>query len=186
MPPLLHHYFFSSVTVSLPVFPVQFYNMAARDIVCGKNLDQFADPVKFLSIKTTDETLQNLKNGWSADLGSGDSAALADDIAKMCKEVKWVGAPDPTDDLKKTWGQDVCADSPGALGSVFPFLTWIAFYLGLLSYLIFNIWSFKEELAGAPKDDTEMGARPAVAVATAVATATPAVAVATATATAAA
>ena len=63
--------------------------------------------------------------------------------------------------------------------AVIPFVWYFIFYLGLLGYLIFHIYSFKEELAKAPSDDTEMGARPAVA--TAVATATPAVAVATAT-----
>merc|ERR1719345_137802 len=53
---------------------------------------------------------------------------------------------------------------------IMPFLWYFVFYLGLLSYLIFNIWSLKEELAGAPAADTEMGAaKPAVAVATATA-----------------
>merc|ERR1740115_627730 len=91
---------------------------------------------------------------------------------KMCKDTKWVGSPDPTDDLKDSWGRDPCGDPPPFGMFVFPFIWYFVFYLGLLSYLIFNIWSLKEELAGAPKDDTEMGAaKPAVAVAVATAAA---------------
>merc|ERR1719272_1025635 len=86
--------------------------------------------------------------------------------------VKWVGAPDKTDDLSDkqgSWGRDVCGGDAPAMGMVMPFIWYFVFYLGLLSYLIFNIWSLKEELAGAPAADTEMGKKPAVAVAPAAA-----------------
>jgi hypothetical protein len=143
----------------------EYYVMAAKDILCG-NGNAGNMGLRDIKVDTQDEAIKDL------------SLTNVDPKHWFCTDVKWVGPPDKTDDLAERWGGDVCADGPGAMMSVVPFLFWIVFYLGLLSYLIFNIWSFKEELAGAPKDDTEMGARPAVAVATA----TPAVAVATATA----
>ena len=148
----------------LPFFPLQFYVMAAKDLACGiggEGPDMsagFTDP-KFLSIESTDE-----------DYKDGVKSAVA--LAKMCKDVKFVGAPDKEDDLKNSWGMHPCKDTPAMMMFVMPFLWYFVFYLGLLSYLIFNIWSLKEELAGAPAADTEMGtAKPAVAVATATATA---------------
>ena len=141
--------------------------MAAKDYVCsGSAAVVLKDPIKYMSIETTDKDLKDAKS--------------PEDIAKMCKDAKWVGAPDKTDELLIGWGPDVCADPPMAMMSVMPFVWYFVFYLGLWSYFIFNIWSLKEELAKGPKDDTEMGVKPAVAVATA----TPAVAVATATVTA--
>jgi hypothetical protein len=164
VPPLLHPYFFSSFTSS--VYPVQFYIMAAKDKVCALTKD--------MKVILPDLDL----NAWV----DKPSAATIADHAKYCsaKEQKWIGAPDKTDELLIGWGPDVCADAPMAMMSVMPFVWYFVFYLGLWSYFIFNIWSLKEELAKGPKDDTEMGVKPAVAVATA----TPAVAVATATVTA--
>jgi len=140
----------------------EFYVMAAKDLACGiggEGPDMsagFTDP-KFLSIESTDE-----------DYKDGVKSAVA--LAKMCKDVKFVGAPDKEDDLKNSWGMHPCKDTPAMMMFVMPFLWYFVFYLGLLSYLIFNIWSLKEELAGAPAADTEMGAaKPAVAVATATA-----------------
>ena len=149
----------------LPGFPVQYYVMAAKDILCGNANAGNMGLGAIIKVDTQDKDIKDV--------------TTVDPNHKFCKEVKWVGPPDKTDDLTDSWGRDACAgDEATAMGSVMPFIWYFVFYLGLLSYLIFNIWSFKEELAGAPKDDTEMGARPAVAVATA----TPAVAVATATA----
>ena len=103
-----------------------------------------------------------------------------------CKVEKWVGAPDKEDDLRPAgwWGLGLC-DGASAWGAISPFVWYLIVTAGLLGYLAFHIYSFKEELLRAPRDDTEMGARPPVATAVAtpvaVATATPAVAVATAT-----
>jgi hypothetical protein len=147
----------------------EYYVMAAKDILCGNANAGNMGLGAIIKVDTQDKDIKDV--------------TTVDPNHKFCKEVKWVGPPDKTDDLSDSWGRDACAgDEAPAMGAVMPFIWYFVFYLGLLSYLIFNIWSFKEELAGAPKDDTEMGARPAVAVATA----TPAVAVATATATAAA
>ena len=98
------------------------------------------------------------------------------------------GRADKTDDLGGRWGAGLC-DGVSAGGAILPFVWYFIFSAGLLGYLAFHIYSFKEELLKAPRDDTEMGARPPVATAVAtavatpvaVATATPAVAVATAT-----
>ena len=112
--------------------------------------------------------------------GSGNVAVESEWKCKFddgCKEEKWVGAPDKEDDLDgRWWDPSPCEDGAPVMWAVIPFVWYFIFYLGLLGYLIFHIYSFKEELAKAPSDDTEMGARPAVA--TAVATATPAVAAA--------
>ena len=98
-----------------------------------------------------------------------------------CEEEKWVGAPDKEDDFDgRWWDPGPCEDGAPVMWAVIPFVWYFIFYLGLLGYLIFHIYSFKEELAKAPSDDTEMGARPAVATAVATGTGTP-VAVATAT-----
>ena len=153
----------------LPVFPVQYYVMAAKDILCGNqnagNAGLLPDATTYIKpSKTEMEDYCTSSDCTSSDL---------EKIAKMCKDQKWVGAPDPTDDLKDNWGRDPCKEPPAFGMFVMPFIWYFVFYLGLLSYLIFNIWSLKEELAGAPKNDTEMGAaKPAVAVATATATAT--------------
>ena len=123
--------------------------------------------------------------------GSGSVAVDSNWKCKFdegCKEEKWVGAPDKEDDLAGRWGPGICDGVP-VLGAIFPFIWYFIFTVGLLGYLVFHIYSFKEELVKAPSDDTEMGARPPVATAVAtavatpvaVATATPAVAVATAT-----
>merc|ERR1740115_287703 len=103
------------------------------------------------------------------DYKDGVKSAVA--LAKMCKDVKFVGAPDKEDDLKNSWGMHPCKDTPAMMMFVMPFLWYFVFYLGLLSYLVFNIWSLKEELAAGPAGDTETGKKPAVAVATATATA---------------
>ena len=133
--------------------------MAAKDLVCGTApTTGFTDPVKFLLVETTDEDYK-------------DAMKTEASRAKMCKDVKWVGAPDKEDDLKNSWGMHPCKDTPAMMMSVMPFLWYFVFYLGLLSYLVFNIWSLKEELAAGPAADTEMGKKPAVAVATATATA---------------
>ena len=133
--------------------------MAAKDILCG-NLN--AGNAGLLPTSTT--TYIKPTKTEIEDYNSVEK------IAKMCKDQKWVGAPDSTDDLKDSWGRDPCGDPPPFGMFVMPFLWYFVFYLGLLSYLIFNIWSLKEELAGAPAADTEMGAaKPAVAVATATA-----------------
>ena len=118
-----------------------------------------------------------------SESGSG-SVAVSDnwscDFDKDCSDEKWIGAPDKEDDFDgRGWDPSPCEDGAPGMWAVIPFVWYFIFYLGLLGYLIFHIYSFKEELTKAPSDDTEMGARPAVA--TAVATATPAVAVATAT-----
>ena len=131
----------------------QFYEMAAKDYVCGNNMEQFVDPAKFLS-------------AW---IKKPSATEIAD--PKYCKDPKFIGAPDPTDDLKDSWGFDPCVGVMPMM-MIMPFIWYFVFYIALYSYLVFNIWSLKEELAGAPKDDTEMGAaKPAVAVATATATA---------------
>ena len=148
--------------------------MAAKDILCGNvnsaakmedlkglvNLDKTTGDKVYFKIDTKDDDIKDVKT--------------IDSKHKFCKEVKWVGAPDKTDDLTDkvgSWGRDVCGGDAPAMGMVMPFIWYFVFYLGLLSYLIFNIWSLKEELAGAPVADTEMGKKPAVAVATATATA---------------
>jgi len=131
----------------------EFYEMAAKDYVCGNNMEQFVDPAKFLS-------------AW---IKKPSATEIAD--PKYCKDPKFIGAPDPTDDLKDSWGFDPCVGVMPMM-MIMPFIWYFVFYIALYSYLVFNIWSLKEELAGAPKDDTEMGAaKPAVAVATATATA---------------
>ena len=147
--------------------------MAAKDILCGNvnsaakmedlkglvNLDKTTGDKVYFKIDTKDDDIKDVKT--------------IDPNHKFCKEVKWVGPPDKEDDLTDTWGRDACAgDALPAMNSVGPFIWYFVFHLGLLSYLIFNIWSLKEELAGAPKNDTEMGAaKPAVAVAVATAAA---------------
>ena len=136
---------------------MQYYVMAAKEILCGNTN---AGNMGLLAIKvdTEDDDIKDV--------------TTIDPNHKFCKEVKWVGPPDKEDDLKDTWGRDACAgDAAPAMGAVMPFIWYFVFYLGLLSYLIFNIWSLKEELAGAPAADTEMGAKPAVAVAVATAAA---------------
>ena len=143
----------------LPVFPVQYYVMAAKDILCGNQNAGNAGllPGTTTYIKPTKTEIEDYNT--------------VEKIAKMCKDQKWVGAPDSTDDLKDSWGFDPCVGVMPMM-MVFPFIWYFVFYISLYSYLVFNIWSLKEELAGAPKDDTEMGAaKPAVAVATATATA---------------
>ena len=111
------------------------------------------------------------------------------DTKSVCKDTKWIGPPDKEDELREGWGPDPCKGAM-AMMSIMPFIWYFIVYLALYSYLLFNIWSYKEELVKVPTDDTEMGAaKPAVATATATATATttatatPAVAVATAVAT---
>ena len=142
--------------------------MAAKDILCGNqnagNAGLLPDATTYIKpSKTEMEDYCTSSDCTSSDL---------EKIAKMCKDQKWVGAPDPTDDLKDNWGRDPCKEPPAFSMFVMPFIWYFVFYLGLLSYLIFNIWSLKEELAGAPKNDTEMGAaKPAVAVAVATAAA---------------
>ena len=114
--------------------------------------------------------------------GSGSVAVDSNWKCKFdegCKEEKWVGAPDKEDDLAGRWGPGICDGVPVA-GAIFPFIWYSIFTVGLLGYLVFHIYSLKEELVKAPSDDTEMGARPAVATAVATGTGTP-VAVATAT-----
>ena len=133
--------------------------MAAKDILCGNGNAGNAGllPGTTTYIKPTKTEIEDYNS--------------VEKIAKMCKDQKWVGAPDSTDDLKDEWGRDPCGDPPPFGMFVMPFLWYFVFYLGLLSYLVFNIWSLKEELAGAPAADTEMGKKPAVAVATATAAA---------------
>ena len=92
-------------------------------------------------------------------------------LAKMCKEVKWVGAPDPTDDLNTGWRGNPCKDDSNTMGMSIPFAWWFVFNVLMWGYLVFNVYSFSVELAKAPADDTEMGKKPAVAVATATAAA---------------
>ena len=135
----------------LPISLVQYYIMAAKDKVCG-NPDL---PALDLSAWVEKPSL----------------AEVADPKYCAPKEQKWIGAPDKTDDLADQWGRDPCGDPPPFSSMIFPFIWYFVFYMGLYSYLVFNIWSLKEELAGAPAADTEMGKKPAVAVATATATA---------------
>ena len=136
------------------------------------------------------------KGGFCKEISAGESGSgsVAVDskwkctFDEGCEEEKWVGAPDKEDDLGGRWGAGLC-DGVSAGGAILPFVWYFIFSAGLLGYLAFHIYSFKEELLKAPRDDTEMGARPPVATAVAtavatpvaVATATPAVAVATAT-----
>ena len=132
----------------LPISLVQYYIMAAKDKVCGNpdlpDLDLLA---------------------W---VEKPSLAEVADPKYCAPKEQKWIGAPDKTDDLVDNWGRDPCADAPPFAAFIMPFIWYFVFYMGLYSYLIFNIWSLKEELAAGPKSDTEMGAaKPAVAVAVA-------------------
>ena len=136
--------------------------MAAKDLLCDlKDGKVNAGNIGLAAIKVdTEDPIKDIKTEAQ--------------IIKMCKEVKWVGPPDKEDDLtdkQGSWGRDPCVGDMPAMMSVMPFIWYFVFYLGLLSYLIFNIWSLKEELAGAPAADTEMGKKPAVAVATATATA---------------
>jgi hypothetical protein len=142
----------------------EYYIMAVKDTMCNFGTKIAGNEGILATYPSTKDTLamEELRAETKDQAG----------IDKMCKDTKWVGAPDPTDDLKDSWGRDPCGDPPAFGGFVMPFLWYFVFYLGLYSYLIFNIWSLKEELAGAPKNDTEMGAaKPAVAVATATATA---------------
>ena len=132
------------------------------------------------------------KGGFCKEISAGESGSgsVAVDsnwkctFDEGCEEEKWVGAPDKEDDLGGRWGPGLC-DKAAAGGAILPFVWYFIFSVGLLGYLAFHIYSLKEELLKAPRDDTEMGARPPVATAVAtpvaVATATPAVAVATAT-----
>ena len=140
----------------------------------------------------------NGENGRPAGLADLDISHSCEEISPgwwkckfaegSCKVEKWVGAPDKEDDLGGRWGPGLCDGVPVG-GAILPFVWYFIFSAGLLGYLAFHIYSFKEELLKAPRDDTEMGARPPVATAVAtavatpvaVATATPAVAVATAT-----
>ena len=136
----------------LPISLVQYYIMAAKDKVCG-NPDL---PALDLSAWVEKPSLAEVSD------------------PKYCapKEQKWIGAPDKTDDLADQWGRDPCGDPPPFGAFIMPFIWYFVFYMGLYSYLVFNIWSLKEELAGAPAADTEMGAaKPAVAVAVATAAA---------------
>ena len=162
--PLLHPPPLSSSC--LPVFPAQYYVMAIKDIMCKPGT--VPGNVGLLATYPDTKDTLAMKDLPKCTADKCDQAG----IDKMCKDTKWVGAPDPTDDLKDSWGRDPCGDPPPFGGFVMPFLWYFVFYLGLYSYLIFNIWSLKEELAGAPKNDTEMGAaKPAVAVAVATAAA---------------
>ena len=134
--------------------------MAAKDILCGNQNAGNAGllPGTTTYIKPTKTEIEDYNT--------------VEKIAKMCKDQKWVGSPDSTDDLADDWGRDPCADPPPFGAFIMPFIWYFVFYMGLYSYLVFNIWSLKEELAGAPAADTEMGAaKPAVAVAVATAAA---------------
>ena len=149
-----------------------------------------------LDIKDGLKDLDMSKGGFCKEISAGESGSgsVAVDsnwkctFDEGCEEEKWVGAPDKEDDLGGRWGPGLC-DKAAAGGAILPFVWYFIFSVGLLGYLAFHIYSFKEELLKAPRDDTEMGARPPVATAVAtavatpvaVATATPAVAVATAT-----
>lgn len=109
--------------------------------------------------------------------------------AKCRTDQKWIGAPDPTDDLVVGWAGSPCESGRRAIISgVLSFVVWFVFYLLLYGYFVFKVWSFKEELVKQPMNEREMATTPTVATATAIAivtaTATPAVAVATAVATA--
>ena len=73
---------------SYPPFPgIQFYKMAAKDKVCGNNLVALKDLRLDLGV-------------WVDRLGDIDCEA----------DQRWIGAPDPTDDLKHWTGFDPCAD----------------------------------------------------------------------------
>ena len=109
--------------------------------------------------------------------------------AKCSTDQKWIGAPDPTDDLVVGWAGSPCESGRRAIISgVLSFVLWFVLYFLLYGYFVFNVWSFKEELVKQPMNEREMATTPTVATATAIATATatatPAVAVATAVATA--
>merc|ERR1740130_1287668 len=109
----------------------EYYVMAAKEILCGNTN---AGNMGLLAIKvdTEDDDIKDV--------------TTIDPNHKFCKEVKWVGPPDKEDDLKDMWGRDACAgDAAPAMRAVMPFIWYFVFYLGLLSYLIFNIWSLKEE-----------------------------------------
>ena len=66
---------------------IQFYEMAAKDRVCGNNL---------VALKDLDLGV------WIDRPGDID-----------CEDNRWIGAPDPTDNLKQWSGFDPCADVTG-------------------------------------------------------------------------
>ena len=77
---ILHTCSFSASTE--PVFAIQFYEMAARDKLCG-NSWAATTGLKDLDI-----------GAWFRNLNPNDSAIV-------CKDQRWIGAPDPADDLKR-------------------------------------------------------------------------------------
>ena len=80
-----------------PLPAIQFYEMAAKDKVCGNNL---------VALKDLD------LGAWIDRPGDID-----------CEDQRWIGAPDPTDNLKHWSGFDPCAD-PGAWPPKGMYLTW--------------------------------------------------------------
>ena len=163
----------ATLTRTLPYPAAQFYEMAVKDAFCN----HAAGLPEGLANLDMSHSCEKIDGWWRCEFEDGG-----------CKEEKWVGAPDKEDDLGGRWGAGLC-DGVSAGGAILPFVWYFIFSAGLLGYLAFHIYSFKEGLLKAPRDDTEMGARPPVATAVAtavatpvaVATATPAVAVATAT-----
>ena len=156
-------------------FPaVQFYQMAVKDVLCkGARTEGLSS----LDLSKGGYCKKNESGSESGSVSGAVSETWSCDFDKDCSDEKWVGAPDKEDDFDgRAWDPSPCEDGAPVMWAVIPFVWYFIFYLCLLGYLIFHIYSFKEELAKAPSDDTEMGARPAVA--TAVATATPAVAAA--------
>ena len=164
----------ATLTRTLPYPAAQFYEMAVKDAFCN----HAAGLPEGLADLDVSHLCEEISPGWWKCKFHEDS----------CEEEKWVGAPDKEGDLGGRWALGLCDGVPVG-GAIFPFVWYFIFSAGLLGYLAFHIYSLKEELLKAPRDDTEMGARPPVATAVAtavatpvaVATATPAVAVATAT-----
>ena len=67
-----------------PVFAIQFYEMAARDKLCGNNL---------VALKDLDIGAWIDEQGWAMK-----SYEL---YKENCVDQRWIGAPDPADDLKR-------------------------------------------------------------------------------------
>jgi len=119
---------------------ITFYEMAATDKVCN-------DPAALSGLE--------FKSGFDKNVD--------------CKDKKWIGAPDTTDDLNTGWRGSPCKDTSTMMGTTIPFAWYFVFHFLLWGYLAFHVWSFSVELAKKPTDDKEMAAKPAVAVAVATA-----------------
>ena len=124
-------HFHLKLRLYLPRIPaVQFYEMAAKDKVCGNNL----------------VTLKDLDLGaWIDRPGDVD-----------CNDTKWIGAPDPADDHKVTPKNrlqfDPCSDpmAPGSVLYLMPFVWYVFGYALQLFYLAFYTLLYKRRFVNAP------------------------------------